>query len=248
MDPWRWYDISHRDHAICNPLASTTLDELIGLLDLPPRPRVLDVGAGKGELDLRLIERHAARVVAIDRSPYAVADLRGAAAARVPPRSLEVLEMDAAEYAARPGAFDLTVCLGASWIFGGLAGTLEALARATRRGGLILVGEPYWRRDPAPDYLEWTGMHADEIGSHAANVATGVRLGLRPWLAFASSRADWDRYETLQWRAVERFLADHPDDADAAETRLRLDRNREEYLRWGRDTLGWSVYLFARPR
>ena len=28
----------------------------------------------------------------------------------------------------------------------------------------------------------------------------------------------------------------------------RMRRGRDAYLRWGRDTLGWSVYLFATPR
>lgn len=247
MDTWRWYDITHRDHDICNPIGSDRLDELIRLLDLPPRPRVLDIGAGKGELDIRLVERHGARVVAIDRSPYAVADLRRAAAARVPGADLEVLEMDAADHRPADASFDLAICLGATWIHGGLARTLVALSRATRPGGRIVVGHPHWRRPPAPEYLAESGLRLDDAGSIESNVTAGLAVGLHPWLVMASSEAEWDRYETLQWRAAERFLEAHPDDPDAAEVRARVDRERGEYLRWGRDTLGWGAYVFAKP-
>ena len=156
--------------------------------------------------------------------------------------------MDAADHRAADGAFDITVCLGATWIHGGLARTLVALSRATRPGGRIVVGHPHWRRPPTPEYLAESGLRLDDAGSIEANVAAGLGVGLRPWLVMASSEAEWDRYETLQWRAVERFLAEHPEDPDAAEIRARIERQRSEYLRWGRDTLGWAVYVFARPR
>jgi SAM-dependent methyltransferase len=178
MDTWRWYDISHRDLQICNPLSSERVDELIRLLDPGTRPRVLDVGAGKGELDIRLVERHGARVVAIDRSPYAVADLRKSAAARIPGADLEVLEMDGADHHPPDDSYDLAICLGATWIHGGLARTLVALARATRAGGRIAVGHPHWRRPPAPEYLEHSGMRAEDWGSIETNVAAGLGVGL----------------------------------------------------------------------
>ena len=59
---------------------------------------------------------------------------------------------------------------------------------------------------------------------------------------------EWDRYETLQRRAAARFAAAHPDDPDVPELLSRVERSRHEYLTWGRETLGWSLYLFGRPR
>lgn len=43
------------------------------------------------------------------------------------------------------------MCLGASFVFGGLAGTLDALEPAVHPGGHAVVGEPYWRRWPLPE-------------------------------------------------------------------------------------------------
>jgi len=254
MDTWKFYDITHRDHVVCNPTSLPKLDELIELLDLPAAPRVLDIACGKGELLLRLAARYAwgprgeaFRGVGVDISSFHIAELRAAAARRAPAASLELLEMGGADYRAEPGSFDLACCLGASWIFGGHAGTLRALRDATKIGGQVLVGEPFWRAEPDPAYLAWSGMPRAEFGTHGENVATGVAEGLTPLLALVSNGDEWDRYETLQWRAAARHAAVHPDDPDVPELLARVERNRHEYLTWGRETLGWALYLFGRP-
>jgi SAM-dependent methyltransferase len=253
MDTWKFFDITHRDHVVCNPTSLGRLDELVGLLDLPASPRILDIACGKGELLLRTAERYGGRGgagvtgAAIDLSPYAVRDARAAMAARVPEAAIEVLEMDGADYRAEPASFDLAMCLGASWTFGGHLGTLRFLAAATKPGGQVLAGEPFWIREPDPSYLELGGFRRDEFATHEGNVEAGVGEGLEPLLAWVSTGEDWDRYETLQWRAAARYAATHPDDPDVPPLLERVARARHEYLAWGRDTLGWALYLFRRP-
>ncbi len=247
MDRWRFFEITHADHVICNPLSVSALDEMIGLLDLAPRARVLDIACGVGELLIRLVERYGVTGVGVDLSPPFVERLRARVAERVPEADLTLLEMDGADYRAEPGSFDLACCLGASWTFGGHEGTLRALAALARPGGLVLVGEPYWRQEPDPAYLAAAELRADEIGTHAANVATGEHLGLSPVYAMPGAVEDFDRYEALQWRAADRWAVEHPDDPDRPELLERVARDRHAYLTWGRDTLGWGLYLFRRP-
>ena len=50
--------------------------------------------------------------------------------------------------------YDAALCLGASFVYGSLADTVEALAPAVRPGGHVVVGEPFWRRLPLPDDYE----------------------------------------------------------------------------------------------
>lgn len=253
METWKYFDITHADHVVCNPTSLVKLDELVGLLDLAIGGRILEIAAGKGELLARIVERHGGtggegiRGVAVDLSPYCVRDLRAKLAERVPRATIEVLEMDGAEYRPEPASFDLAICLGASWTFGGHRGTLRALRAATRPGGQVLVGEPFWMREPEPAYLASAGFAREEFATHAGNVAIGVEEGLVPLLALASNGDEWDRYETLQWRAAARWVTEHPDDPDVPELLERVERSRREYLEHGRDTLGWSLYLFGAP-
>lgn len=185
--------------------------------------------------------------VGVDRSPHFVARARENVARRAPSADIELHEMDGAEYAAEAGSFDLACCVGASWVFGGHRGSLQALSRAVRPGGQVLVGEPFWRSEPAAEYLAASGMGRHDFASHAGNVAIGEELGLVPLLALVSSAEDWDRYEALQWRAAARHARAHPDDADLPELLERVARARNEYLTWGRATVGWALYLFATP-
>jgi SAM-dependent methyltransferase len=253
MDQWKYYAITHVDHVVLNPASGERLDEIARLLDLPPEPRVLDIACGTGELLLRLAglqpggKGAGLHAVGVDISPWFLGRFREAAARRTPEAGLEILEMDGADYAPAPRSFDLACCVGASWVFGGHRPTLEALRAAVRPGGQVLVGEPFWRTEPDDAYLAWSGLRREEFGSHASNVRTGEDAGLVPLLAFVSEGGDWDRYETLQWRAAARYAEAHPDDPDVLELLERVDRARHEYLAWGRDTMGWALYLFGRP-
>lgn len=247
MDMWRYYGITHADHVVCNPSSPARLDEIIELLHLPRGVAVWEAGSGKGEFLVRLAERYGIRGIGVDRSPIEVPVARARAAARVPDADLWFIEADAATVPADDASVDLAICLGASWIWGGHRGTLRELRRITRPGGLVLVGEPYWIREPDPAYHAASGLARDDVGTLSGNVAVGREEGLTLRYVQPSSLEDWDRYEALQLNAAERFARDHPDDPDVPELLERARRERDDYLRWGRDTLGWAIYLFARP-
>ena len=146
------------------------LDELIGLLDLPPEPHVLDIGCGTGELLVRLAEAgdtvrgHEARGagfhgVGVDASPQFLARAREAVAQRAPRADIELLEMDGADYAAEAASFDLACCVGASWIFRGHRGTLRGAVGAPRgRAAWSWSASPSGGPSRRPEYLDWSGM------------------------------------------------------------------------------------------
>jgi SAM-dependent methyltransferase len=254
MDRWKYYDITHRDHVVCNPTSVEKLDELIALLDLKKRARVLDIACGKAELLIRIIERYGCSGVGVDLSPYFIASAREKAKARVGRSQtrgrkgarLELIEGDGAAYDGESGSFDLVMCLGASWIWGGHRNTLAALMRWTKPYGLVLVGEPFWAKEPDADYLKAIEVTREMFGTHEANVRTGIELKLAPLYTMVSSGDDWDRYEGLQWRASERWAAAHPDDPDREAVLKECRRHRDSFLRSGRDSLGWALYLFRK--
>lgn len=248
MDVWRFFDITHREHVVCNPTSEEKLARLVGLLRLPAGARVADIACGKGELLIRLAEAYGVRGVGVDLSPFFAAEARRRLRERVPDAAVEIREMDGADFRPdEPRSLTLASCLGASWVFGGHAGTLDALAGMVAPGGWLVVGEPYWRREPAAEYLAAAELARDTIGTHADNAEAGESRGLELVSTIASSPDDWDRYEGLQWLAAAEHARRHPDDADLPELRERVAREKRAYLRWGREALGWAICLFRLP-
>ena len=114
-------------------------------------------------------------------------------------------------------------------------------------GGLVAVGEPYFMQSPHPDYLASEGFGADDFNTHYGNVVAGEEEGLTFLYSVVSNADDWDRYEGLQYRAAALYARSNPQDTDLPEITARVGKSREAYLRWGRDTLGWAIYLFQTP-
>ncbi len=245
MDTWKFYDITHREHVICNPSSEEKLARLVGLLRLADGARVVDIACGKGELLIRLAEAYGIRGIGVDMSPFYIAEARRRLEMRAPGAKVDFREMNGADFRPdEPHSFALASCIGASWVFGGHAGTLEALSGMVEPGGWVLVGEPYWLKAPSEDYLAASGLTRDIFGTHAGNVEAGERRGLDLIHTLVSNGDDWDKYEGLQWYATAEHARSHPDDQDLRELVERVAKEKALYLRWGRDTLGWAIYAF----
>jgi hypothetical protein len=156
--------------------------------------------------------------------------------------------MDGADYQPKTDElFDLSMCLGASWVFENHHGTLQALTQMTKPGGLVVVGEPFWLKDPEEDYLEATQMTRESFRSHNENVLVGEKMGLTCLYTLVSNQDDWDHYETLQWLSVNEHIQTYGDDPDNKEILEGMEKAKEIYLRWGRDTINWAIYIFRTP-
>ena len=247
MDKWKYYDITHRHHLVCNPTSIDKLDQLIDLFKLKSGARVLDIACGKGEMLARLAEVYGISGVGVDLSPFFIADARKKLQEGAPDAEIKLLHMDGADYQPlSTESFDLTMCIGASWIFKGHRGTLRALRGMAVSGGLVLVGEPFWVREPEEEYLVAAGMTREMCTTHYGNVAIGEEEGLVPLYTMVSNQDDWDRYETLQWYASAEYASANPEDRDVPKLLSRVADSRTAYLKWGRDTLSWALYLFRK--
>jgi SAM-dependent methyltransferase len=204
---------------------------------------VLDVGCGRAELLLRIIERFGCTGVGVDVNAVAVAAAKKAAARRTPPGALALRAEPFDPLAFAPDSFDLVACVGSCHAIADYETVLRTLPRLLRPGGSLLVGEGYWKRPPPPAYLDFLGCPADAYETHEGNVALAERAGLEVTRHREATDAEWTAYEDAYAANVERFLAAHPDDPDAAQFRSRIDAWRDAYLRWGRTTLGFGLYL-----
>ncbi|MBM4445398.1 MAG: class I SAM-dependent methyltransferase [Chloroflexi bacterium] len=247
MDNWKFFDITHREHIVCNPMSIEKLEQLIALVRLRPGAHVLEIASGKGEFIIRLAEQYGIQGVGLDLSPHFVAAARRKLQERAPHARLALLEMDGANYQPeKPESFDLVACIGASWIYGGHRGTLKALEGMAPQESWVVVGEPYWRQEPEKEYLQAIGDERDNYGTHIQNAQAGHEFGLELAYTLVSSQDDWDRYEGLQWYAAEQWASGHANDPDVEEVLKRVRGGKAAYLRWGRETLGWAIYVFKK--
>jgi cyclopropane fatty-acyl-phospholipid synthase-like methyltransferase len=222
--------VTHGGLAFHNPLDSQQVDEVLGLLDLAPQDRVLDLGCGPGELLLRLHRRYGVSGTGIDFSARQIEEARRRAAGT----PLEFIEGDAGAFE-RTG-FALTACLGSMHAVGGLA----QLAAHTRPGGRVLIADGFWRTDPDPHYLAALGATRDELPDRTALLTAGLRHGLRTTYVAETSDEAWDRYE---WTLIHNAERDgRPEVLDWA------SRARARYAGpGGRGTLGFALVLMKRP-
>jgi SAM-dependent methyltransferase len=238
--PW-YYAVAEHDHELQNPLSAEKVRLLGERLRLGPESRVLDLACGKAGPAL-ILAGTGCRILGVERAPEFVAAARERVEAAGAAGRVEIVEGDAAAYPIEPGAWDVVMELGASFVWHGLEGTLEALSPAVPPGGHVVVGEPFWRSWPLPEGIDdggWLPLRETVARIEAAGLALVTLI--------VSSEDDWDTYESLHWRALEGWLDANRGDPDAREIRRRHEASRDDYLRHERALLGWAVFVARKP-
>jgi len=233
------------------PLSKSKAAELIGLLDLPPDSRVIDVGCGSGEFLIGVVEQYAVRGVGVDITTTTLEEARSLAATRVPDSQMEFLEVDIRTLDAAPDSYDCGICMGSTHAYSlGEAAYPEALrglSRIVRPGGKLLIGEGYWMQPPPREYLDFIGEPVGVYRTHLENVELAKEFGLIPQYAVTSNLDEWDDFEWRHNIRKEKTAAANPDDPETTKMLTRSREWRAAYLRWGRGTMGFAFYLFERP-
>lgn len=248
----RFHEISERDNRILNPFLEDQL-MLLGEIcrdagRITEGTRQLDLCCGKGEMLCRWAERFGLTGTGVDISSVFLDAARLRAEQLAVADKITFVRDNAATYAYEPAGYDIVSCIGATWIGGGLTGTLD-LMRPALAGpdSLLLVGEPYWHSDPPQAaYDAITDGDRDLFttlsGTHDRIPAAGFEL-----IEMVLANLDgWDRYAAPQWRAVSDWLRDHPDDEHAAAIRALHEKSRADHLAHVRPHLGWGVFVLRQ--
>ncbi len=243
MDIPRIFNITESAHRIHNPFTPEKLATLGAALRLEAGTRVLDLGSGSGEMLCTWARDYGIGGTGIDMSQLFTEQAKLRADQPGVADRVEFVHGDAAGYVADQKV-GVAACVGATWIGGGVVGTIEVLAKSLRTRGIILIGEPYWLRLPSTEEAA-RGCGARSISDF---------LLLPELLAFFSDldydvvemvladQDSWDRYEAAKWLTMRRWLETNPDDDLSNDVRAELTSAPVRYATYTREYLGWGVF------
>lgn len=238
-----FHEIVESRHRILNPFSHEKLMLLGSVCRILPGMRHLDLACGKGEMLCQWAKRYGSFGLGVDVSEEFLTAANARAGQLLVAESVTFVHADASDYEPEPASFDLVSCIGATWIGGGLVGTLNRMKPALKENGLLLVGEPYWI-DPPPD----AAYDALEVGREEFVTLEGTleRLeaaGTEPVEMVLADQDNWDRYVAAQWMTGSDWLRENPGDPRANRLREWIDAGRRAYFRYSRRYLGWGVFV-----
>lgn len=248
MDIPRIFNITESEHRIHNPFTPEKFATLGAALRLAPGERVLDLGSGSGEMLCTWARDYGIVGTGIDMSQLFSEQAKHRAEELGVADRVEFIHGDAAGYISDEKV-GVAACIGATWIAGGVAGTIELLARSLRTEGIVLIGEPFWRQLPPTEEIA-KGCLANAISDFLVLpelIASFGRLGYDVVEMVLANQDGWDRYEAAKWLTMRRWLEANPDDELAQEVQSKLATEPERHATYTREYLGWGVFALM-PR
>lgn len=194
---------------------ASTRRALAALGPLPERPRVADLGCGRGASALVLAEATGGEVLAVDLLPQMVAAVRERAEEAGLER-LRAVEGDMLRPPVEPGSLELIWSEGAAYSVG-VSEALEAWHPLLVPGGGLVLSELVWRAElPSEEARAFWAQGYPGMGSAADFLALVEARGFRLLESFFLPESDWAAYYEPQAARLEGWLEAHPGPTAAA--------------------------------
>ncbi|WP_022661666.1 SAM-dependent methyltransferase [Paucidesulfovibrio longus] len=248
MDIPRIFNIMESAHRIHNPFTPEKFATLGEALRLDSGTSVLDLGSGSGEMLCTWARDYKIVGTGVDMSRLFSKQAKLRAEELGVADRIRFIHDDAAGYVTDEKV-GIAACVGATWIGGGVAGTIELLSKSLIADGIILVGEPYWRQLPPTEDVA-KGCFANSISDYLTlpKLLTSFGdLGYDVVEMVLANQDGWDRYEAAKWLTMRQWLEANPNDDLSEVVREKLSSEPERYTSYTREYMGWGVFaLMAR--
>ncbi|MBN1453514.1 MAG: methyltransferase domain-containing protein [Anaerolineales bacterium] len=196
------------------------------ITNLPPQPKILDIGCGPGMQTLELARLSQGKIIAIDfHQPFLDELVRRAKEARlekhIQARKLSMFEMDFA-----PEQFDLIWSEGAIYIMGFEQG-FKACHPFLKPGGYMAVTEASWfQPNPSQEVFDFWKAAYPEMGTIDENIQRLERQGFKLVEHFHLPDSSW--WENYYNPLAERIAMLRKKYAGNAEAQKQLDEEFAE--------------------
>ncbi len=216
------HDVVERHSVFMNPMKPEKFLGLARRLGLCSASHVLEIGAGRGGPAMFLASEFGCVVTAVEPHEPFIADGRSRVEGAGLSDLVSFVHSDARSFEVALETYDAAFCLGATFAYDGLVGTLDALAPGVRSGGYVVAGEPY-------DIGH--GMHPWSL----PEIFERFEERLLPVAWFVRSSVDeWDEYTSVHLHDLLTWSIEHPEDGEDVDRRRReqVDALREPYIGW----------------
>ena len=245
MSDLLFHEIAESEHYIQNPLSHEKLMRLAEICQLNEHTRILDLACGKGERLCQWALKYGIKATGVDISETFIRAAKERSDELKVWSQLNFDVSDAKDYIQPFHQYDIVSCIGATWIGGGLVGTLTMMMEALkdRDEGLLLVGDVFWNKTPTPEVCDALGIEEDYISNLGGISDRFDQAGVELLEMLISNDDEWDDYYTTQWLTVSRFLRKNPNFKQTNELREWIDHHRRTYLKYEREYLGWGIFV-----
>jgi SAM-dependent methyltransferase len=232
--------VGHATLNLMSPLSEEVLTNLIATV--PPKGKLLDVGAGKAALARQLLKHDRdATAICIERNPVLAAQAEEQASQEGFNNRIKMIVTDAQNWRSSD-VFDAVAVLGASRALEGIHNVLAFARTRLRTGGILLLGEGLWVAPPVPEYLKFLGTDGSDTLTEEALKLELQSAGFILQYAHISSDAEWEAYEASYFQSLKSFSTESGERPFAREAEAFEDMQR----RFGRKSLGFIAIAATR--
>ena len=233
-------NISERYMELINPISPEKVTKIGRMAGLNENSRVIEFGAGYGEILTLWAENFGISGIGIDIRPHVCERARKKLNNKGLNNSIEIVCGKGAEYRFEKNSFDVAACIGSSFVWGGYRPTIQAMREAIKEGGKLIIGEPYWLKERV--LIAYT---RDECEIHTEHELLSIarKEGFDFEYVIRASHDDWDRYEADNWYGLLRWIEENTDHPERGEVISHLHKIQDEYLKYGREYMGWATYV-----
>jgi SAM-dependent methyltransferase len=243
MDFFELVEISTRHLELTTPAAQEKLWSIGHYLGLSAETRVIDFGCGYGRTLALWAKDFGISGIGVDLHAFLCQRARERMSQAGLAEKIEIVCANALEYNFEPGGFDVVVCLGATFIWGGYHQALRRLKSALRESGKIVVGEPYFTQEKSP--VELVKFEGD-LHTEYQLLQISREAGLEVEFVVRASRDDWDRYVSASWYGLLRWISENPTHPERQYVIDYLHKRQDMYTRYQSEYEGWAIFVLKR--
>lgn len=215
--------------------------------DLPPSPKVLDLGCGVGGQTLQLAELTSGSIVAIDSHAPNIERLKAAVAEHGLSQRVCAMVGDMAHPEQPLESFDLIWSEGALYNIG-IANALRICHGLLRPGGYLAFTDAVWRKEnPPPEVKASFELDYPTMGWADDVVATIKTCGFEYLSRFTlPDEAWWNDFYTPMQHRIKELRGKYDNDAEALSMLDQIAQEPEMHRRYS-DYYAYEFFVVRRP-